>query len=98
MHVLCHCEEENKYGVFLVTISAKSRLIHAQRPVIYGVVIVSRNLERTNQNDRFKMTALECKTFACLVILVETISYFHYNSISEFLSIISTQSLFCLTK
>ena len=27
--------------------------------VIYGVVIVSRNLERTNENDRFKMTALE---------------------------------------
>ena len=34
-------------------------LIHAQRTVIYGVVIVSRNLERTNENDGFKMTALE---------------------------------------
>ena len=34
-------------------------LIHPQRTVIYGVVIVSRNLERTNENDRFKMTALE---------------------------------------
>ena len=33
--------------------------IHAQRTVIYGVVIVSRNLERTNRNDGFKMTALE---------------------------------------
>ena len=34
-------------------------LIHAQqRTVIYGVVIVSRNLERTNENDGFKMTAL----------------------------------------
>ena len=30
-----------------------------QRTVIYGMVIVSRNLERTNQNDRFKITALE---------------------------------------
>ena len=29
-----------------------------QRTVIYGVVIVSRNLERTNENDGFKMTAL----------------------------------------
>ena len=27
--------------------------------VIYGVVIVSRNLERANENDGFKMTALE---------------------------------------
>ena len=37
-------------------------LIHAcaQRTVIYGVVIVSRNLERANENDGFKMTALEC--------------------------------------
>ena len=34
-------------------------LIHAQRTVIYGVVIVSRNLERTNENDGFKMAALE---------------------------------------
>ena len=37
--------------------------IHAQRTiqrtVNYGVVIVSRNLERTNENDGFKMTALE---------------------------------------
>ena len=33
--------------------------VHAQRTVIYGVVIVSRNLERTNENDGFKMTALE---------------------------------------
>ena len=40
-------------------------LIHAQRTtailqrtVIYGVAIVSRNLERTNENDGFKMTAL----------------------------------------
>ena len=30
-----------------------------QRTVIYGVVIVSRHLERTNENDGFKMTALE---------------------------------------
>ena len=29
--------------------------------IIYGVLIDSRNLERTNQNDGFiKMTALEC--------------------------------------
>ena len=35
------------------------RFIHAQRTVIYGVVIVSRNIERTNQNDGFKLTALE---------------------------------------
>ena len=37
-------------------------LIHAQRicPLyVYGVVIVSRNLERTNENDGFKITALE---------------------------------------
>ena len=34
-------------------------LIHAQRTVIYDVVIVSKNLERTNENDGFKMTALE---------------------------------------
>ena len=45
-------------------------LIHAKRTVIYGVVIVSRNLEhveRTNENDGFKMTALECQlTFVCV--------------------------------
>ena len=37
------------------------QLIHgcAQRTVIYGVVIVSSNLERANENDGFKMTALE---------------------------------------
>ena len=35
------------------------RFIDAQRTVIYDVVIVSRNLARTNQNDGFKMTALE---------------------------------------
>ena len=36
-------------------------LIHAcaYRHVIYGVVIVSRNLARVNENDGFKMTALE---------------------------------------
>ena len=34
-------------------------IIHAHRTVNYGVVIVSRNLERTNENDGFKMTALE---------------------------------------
>ena len=34
-------------------------LIHAQRTVTYGVVIVSRNLERTNENDGFKMAELE---------------------------------------
>ena len=28
------------------------------RTVIYGVVIVGRNLERANENDGFKMTAL----------------------------------------
>ena len=34
--------------------------IHAlQHTVIYGVVIVSRNLERTNEMTGFKMTALE---------------------------------------
>ena len=33
-------------------------IIHAQRNVIYGVVIVSRYLERTNKNDRFEMTVL----------------------------------------
>ena len=33
----------------------------AQRTV-YGVVIVSRNLERANENDGFKMTALETIT------------------------------------
>ena len=37
-----------------------TRPMHAlQRTVIYGVVIVSKNLERTNENDGFKMTALE---------------------------------------
>ena len=36
-----------------------SRFIHAQRTVIYGMVIVSRYLERTNQNNGFNMTALE---------------------------------------
>ena len=39
--------------------TTRARCIHAQRTVIYGVVIVVRNLERTNQNDGFKMTALE---------------------------------------
>ena len=33
--------------------------IHAQRTVNYGVVIVIRNLERTNENYGFKITALE---------------------------------------
>ena len=37
-------------------------IIHAhkslQHTVIYGVVMVSRNLERTNEKDGFKMTAL----------------------------------------
>ena len=33
--------------------------IHAQRTVIYGVVIVGKILERTNENYGFKMTALE---------------------------------------
>ena len=37
------------------------RFIHAQRTVI----IVSRNLERTNQNDGFRMTALE-RQIKCL--------------------------------
>ena len=37
-------------------------LIHAYayHTVIYGVVIVSRNRERANENNGFKMTALEC--------------------------------------
>ena len=30
-----------------------------QRTVNYGVVIISRNLEKTNENDGFKITALE---------------------------------------
>ena len=30
----------------------------AERTVNYGMVMVSRNLERANENDRFKMTAL----------------------------------------
>ena len=36
-------------------------VIHAcaKRTVMYGVGIVSRNLERANENDRFKMTALK---------------------------------------
>ena len=38
-------------------------LIHVQCTVIYGVVIVSRNLERANENDGFKMTALECALY-----------------------------------
>ena len=33
-----------------------------QNTVTYGVVIGSRNLERTNQNDGFNMTALEMLT------------------------------------
>ena len=33
--------------------------IHAQRTVIYSVVIVSRILERTDENDGFKMAALQ---------------------------------------
>ena len=32
-------------------------LIHAQRTVIYGVIIDGRNIERTNADDGFKMTA-----------------------------------------
>ena len=47
-------------------------LIHAQRTiqrtVIYGLVIVSRNLERTNENEEFKMTALEYQTGRSRVI------------------------------
>ena len=31
---------------------------HAQRTVIYGVVIINRNVERANENEGFKMTAL----------------------------------------
>ena len=33
----------------------------AKRTVNYGVVMVSRNLERANENDGFKMTALKFK-------------------------------------
>ena len=36
-----------------------TRAVYTQRTVIYGVVIVNRNLERTNQNDGFKITALQ---------------------------------------
>ena len=38
----------------------------AQRTVNYSVVMVSRNLERANENDRFKMTALEIVIFYSL--------------------------------
>ena len=31
-----------------------------KRTVNYGVVMVSRNLEKANENNGFKMTALEC--------------------------------------
>ena len=32
---------------------------HTRNTVIYGMVIVDRNFERTNQNDGFKMTVLQ---------------------------------------
>ena len=38
----------------------KSFLFIHKHTVNYGVVMVSRNLERANENDGFKMTALEC--------------------------------------
>ena len=45
-------------------------LIHACAYIalfIYGVVIVSRNLERANQNDEFKMTALEISAMSIFI-------------------------------
>ena len=52
-------ERKIGYPVYSAWTYHARRLIHAHRTVIYGVVIVNRNLERTNQNDGFKMTALE---------------------------------------
>ena len=51
----------NKNGSPRLLVGESTLLIHARRTVIYVVVIVSRNLERTNQNNWIKMTALECK-------------------------------------
>ena len=50
-------------------------LIHAcaYQTVIYGVVIVSRNLERANENDGFKMTALETRMITTLLSNKDTL-------------------------
>ena len=45
----------------------RTRFIHAQCTVHYGVVIVGRNLEKINQNDGFKMTALEKKCMCDMI-------------------------------
>ena len=54
----------------------RALFIYAQRTVHYGVVIVSRNLERTNQNDGFKMTALENVNNSFVVLTEDEITAF----------------------
>ena len=49
-----------------------------QRTVYYGGVIVSRNLERTNKNGGFKMTALEISMIGTIMVAPP-----FYNAISR---------------
>ena len=51
-------------------------LIHAQRTVIYDVVIVNRNFERTNENNGFERTALECSITFSKNIVFRCLCYF----------------------
>ena len=60
---------------------------HAQRTVIYGVVIVSKKKERTNQTDGFKMIALEyTKSTDCFTRYTTEFSIYQQNprTISSF--------------
>ena len=45
---------EIKMGHPRLSVGESIMLIHAQHTVIYGMVIVSRNIESTNENDGFK--------------------------------------------
>ena len=75
-----------------------------QRTVIYGVVIVCRNLERTNQNYGFKLTALEKTndslflTLTSLVVIGNLFFYLYYVAILMpclVLMFLRTPRLFC---
>ena len=65
------------------------RITHCQ---LYGVVMVSRNLERANENDGFKVTALEWGITSChrICIMIGRVGMwgvgFHFSlpSISRF--------------
>ena len=58
-----------------LSVGKSKLLIHAQRTVIYGVLIVSRNLERTNESEGFEITTLETGMQGSVVRWFEMCSY-----------------------